>query len=466
MTDPDRQAKLEEAFRQEQIKHNTKLLEEGGMEEVFKNSEELSGKRTSTRYKNGRGWGVGLTPLSESLLPNGKTLSGCGGMPSVNSENLTQEQLLELRNNSTLVKKEVMPDGTVKEILSMEDTSKYRNMMLPKEPKGYPPLNTALSVAGADYERMMSRPKDNPIVGMHIQCLYALPDGEQQLAVWQISSCQRWIKNGQKIIYPTPEIVEACKNTDAMSSVMGKDIKTTHPSFLLVMPKGCGWVNSAGSEVSHVIVNLMENEGIRAKFGEDAVINYEMPGARYLVLSMYWDDGGVQNMSVPIDSEDRSIGELLKEYTGEEHHIHSYLDNIISEEERESDSLIGYKIADFVFNTFLVMQSYPQYITTTEQKHRGLDSKKRNKTTKVSVIATPTAMRQQVPHTPKESVDKGGTREIKTHIRRGHWRRQRHLEQWEIDNPEAHIVIMPDGGHAHMRWIRPVMVEGSKGTDK
>jgi len=455
-----RQAKREEAFLKEQRKYNDKLKEEGGMDEAF-----AKANRTCRggRYKDNRGFGI---PAHNNFNNIGKTMNRSMGMPSVNADNLTQEQLEMLRTNSSLIEKEVLPDGTVKELLCLEDVSKQRNMLLPKEPKGYPQLNSALSVAGADYERMMGREKINPLIGMHLQCLYALPDGEQQLAVWQIASCQRWVKNGHKIIYPTPEIVEACKNTDAMSSVMGKDIKTTHPSFLLVMPKGCGWVNSAGSEVSHVIVNLMENESIRAKFGEGAVVNYEMPGDRYLVLSMYWDDCGVQNMSVPIDDDKMTIGELLKVYTGEEHHIHSYLDNIISEEERESDSLIGFKIADFVFNTFLVMQSYPQYITTTEQKHRGLDSKKRNKTTKVSVIATPTAMRQQVPHTPKESVDKGGTREIKTHIRRGHWRRQRHLEQWEIDNPEAHIVIMPDGGHAHMRWIRPVMVEGSKGTDK
>ena len=108
------------------------------------------------------------------------------------------------------------------------------------------------------------------------------------------------------------------------------------------------------------------------------------------------------------------------------------------------------------------MQSYPEYLTTTTHRARGFNTKKMSRQVKVSILGVPSDLRQKVSLTPSDKKDSDGTRTLKTHMRRGHWRRQRHNIQWEADNPEVSVVIMTDGGNAHMVWIRPVMVEGNK----
>jgi len=178
---------------------------------------------------------------------------------------LTPEELKELRNES--VNREIVdtPEGLM-EILMFEEIHNYRRMILPEPPKGYPELNLALSHASADYERMLIRPPNHGIVQHHLKTLANLPQGEQHLTTWQVASCQKWIEDGKRTVYPTAEIVEACKHTDAMKGVFGNDIKTTLPSFLLVMPEGTEWENSSGATVSHIIVNIMEDQDIVARF--------------------------------------------------------------------------------------------------------------------------------------------------------------------------------------------------------
>jgi len=350
-----------------------------------------------------------------------------------------------------------------------EEMKKSRRMILPDPPQGYPELNLALSHSGADYERMMLCPPNHAITQHNLNTLANLPEGERHLQVWQVANCQKWIKDGKRIIYPTAEIVDACKQTDAMKGVYGNDLKMTLPSFLLVMPEGTEWSNSSGSTTSHIIVNIREDQDIVARFASsNAEVSLKMPSKRYITLSNYWDDFGVQNMSCPIDDDDITIGEMLKVYTGEEHHISSRSDKFISEEEKLSDSECGYLISDFVCSVLLIMQSYPEYVTTKEKKMRGLDSKKRNQKVKVTTIATPSNLRQSVEFNPSKNKDpKGGTApDRKTHIRRGHWRRQRHKPNWEINNPDVPVVILPDGEHAHMKWIRPLVIRCNGDDDE
>jgi len=373
---------------------------------------------------------------------------------------LTPEELNELRNESVNRKIVDTPEGQM-EILMFEEMKNYRRTILPDPPKGFPEMNIALSHASADYERMLLRPPNHAIVLHHLKTLMNLPQGEQHLSTWQVASCQKWIEDGKRTVYPTAEIVDACKHTDAMKGVYGEDIKTTLPSFLLVMPEGTEWENSSGATVSHIIVNIMEDQDIVARFASsNADVSLKMPSKRYIMLSIYWDDFGVQNMSVPMDEDGLPIGELLRKYTEEDHHIAARSDTLLSEEELLSDSECGYEISDFVCNVLLIMQSYPEYVTTKEKKMRGLDSKKKNKKVKVATIATPSNLRQSVEFNPSDNKDsKGGKApDRKTHIRRGHWRRQRHKPNWEIDNRDIPVVIMPDGGHAHMKWIRPLVI--------
>jgi len=419
-------------------------------------------KRDATAENNQR-W----IERTQSLPLRGNLKDGCPTF-HIDENALSPEELNELREGSSHSEIINTPEGQA-EILMFEESHNYKRMILPTQPKGYPELNLALSHAGADYERMLHRPTNHGIVQHHLRKLNELPHGERQLAVWQIASCQRWLKNGLRTVYPTTEIVNACKHTDAMKGVYGADIRTTLPSFLLVMPSGTEWKNSSGSTVSHIIVNLMEDEKIVAKFAtSNADISLEMPSKRYLVLSIYWDDFGVQNMSVPMDEDGLPIGKLLKRYTGKDHHIPAHSDFLLSEEERQSDSDCGYQIGDFIANVLLIMQSYPEYVTSKEKKMRGLDTKKRNRKIKVSTIATPSNLRQTVEFNPSKHKEyKGGSApDRKTHIRRGHWRRQRHKLQWEVDHPEIHAVIMPDGGHAHMKWIRPLVIRCNEDEDK
>jgi len=359
-----------------------------------------------------------------------------------------------------------LPPELEKLIRRHEDIDSYRNMVLPKPPKGYPCLPRRAAEASAEYERMMHRKKDNPMCELFFMAFQEIGGeggGDRTLAFWEIAGIQRWIKSGQRVFYATPEITEACKNTDAMTSVTGEDIRISHPSFMLVVPESHGWTNIDGDKVSHIVVNVMEEESMVARFGGEYISKMGMPSRKYVLLSLFWNNYAIQNCCLPLEEDGATIGELFHKYSNE--HIGSSLDVFLSEEVKKSDTEIGFKIADFVANVLLVMQSYPEYIQTVETRARGLDTKKLKKTIKISTIATTSNLRQQVSHVPPSNAE--GTRSgknIKTHMRRGHWRRQRHSLKWEVDNPDVRVVIMPDGGHAHMRWIRPLIIQGKEET--
>ena len=344
--------------------------------------------------------------------------------------------------------------------------AKQRQLVLPRPPKGYPTMPAHLSESAAHYERMwVSGDGDDEydVAKLQYDCFNQLSKDEKMLAHWEISGVQRWVSQGFRTIYPTPEIVEACKHTDVMSSVMGNDIQISVPSFLLVMPNGCGWVNEFGIKASHVVVNLREEESVITKFCEGVSVEMPMPSPRYLTVTVFWDDFASQSSCIPFEDNEKTLGEIINKYTtNTEHHISSRMDALLSEEQMEGDRKVAHDIDVFIANALLIMQSYPEYLTTTTHRARGLDTKKMTRKVKVSMFATPSNLRQKVSYTPKENKKSNGTRTVKMHMRKGHWRRQRHNSQWEVDNPEVKVVVMPDSGHAHMTWIRPVMVEGNQ----
>jgi hypothetical protein len=353
------------------------------------------------------------------------------------------------------------PSKKISEVL-YDDSIKQRNLVLPKPPKGYDTIPKHLAQAAAHYERMWLQ-SDEKVASFQRDCFNSLAKGEQLLAHWEISGVQRWILNGFRTIYPTKEILEACINTDVMSTVMGSDIRNSVPSFMLVMPRGSEFTSGVDSEVkaSHIIVNLREDEDVVTRFGAGIETIMGMPSKRYLTVSIFWEDLASQSSCIPLEEDDLTLGDIINKYVGNTmHHIQSRMDAMITEEEAKADRETGYAIDVFIANALLIMQSYPEYLTTATHKARGLDTKKMNRKVKVSMFATPSNLRQKVSMTPSEQKDSNGTRAVKTHMRKGHWRRQRHNSEWEVDNPEVAIVLMTDGGHAHMVWIRPVMVEG------
>jgi hypothetical protein len=361
---------------------------------------------------------------------------------------------------------ELSPDQRMRIAAAMkeENPKKQRPMMLPPPPKGFPKVPSRLAFGGAEFERMMLRDRESLFTQFTYQEFTALPEGDQILTHWEIAGVQRWLQHGKRVFYPTVEITQACKNTDALKTVTGRDVLVSHPSFLMVVPEGEEWDNGRGSTVTSVVVNIMENEPIDILFAKECRTAMHMPNARFLTLSIYWSDDGVQSMCIPL-VDDCLIADSFSKYSKE--HIDSVSDDFIEPEEQEVDTSVGFEIGNFVMNTLLVMQSYPEYITTVEKRMRRLDEKKVKGRIKISTIATPTNLRQQVPHTPPKIGDpKSSILKRKTHIRRGHWRRQRHKPEWEMDNPDKLVVIMPDGGHAHMVWIQPLLIQSQQEDDE
>jgi len=339
-----------------------------------------------------------------------------------------------------------------------------RSLVLPKPPKGYNNIPKYLAESAPQYEHMwVDKTKGSLFGEAMLEGFSQSTKHEQMLAHWEIAGVQRWINHGFRAIYPTPEIIEACKHTDVMSSVMGSDIRASIPSFMLVVPKGYEWVNVVGVKASHVVVNIRENEDIYSRYGKGYEMKMPMPSPRYLTVTIFWEDYCTQSSCVPLEEGEQTLGEIIKKYTvDDEHHIVSRIDALLTEEQQKSDRKVGHAIDEFIANALLIMQSYPEYLTTTTHRARGFNTKKMSRQVKVSILGVPSDLRQKVSLTPSDKKDSDGTRTLKTHMRRGHWRRQRHNIQWEADNPEVSVVIMTDGGNAHMVWIRPVMVEGNK----
>ena len=340
-----------------------------------------------------------------------------------------------------------------------------RSLVLPKPPKGYNNIPSHLSYASTQYEIMLMR---TGVVGDKSgQLMYDQfkqhTKSEQMLGHWEISGVQRWITHGFRTIYPSSEIMDACKNTEVLTSVMGSDIRVSIPSFMIVIPKGKEWVDTRGAKATHIVVNVREDEPTVTYFGGEITQTMPMPSPRYLTVTLFWDNLMSQSSCIPLEEDNQSLGEIISKYTtGGEHHIASRQDALLTNDDMEGDRKIGHDVDEFVANALLIMQSYPEYLSTTVKKARGFNTKKMTRKVKVSMFATPSHLRQTVYSTPKGKKDRDGTRTLKTHMRRGHWRRQRHNIQWEADNPEVSVVIMADGGNAHMVWIRPVMVEGNK----
>lgn len=331
-----------------------------------------------------------------------------------------------------------------------------------KQPQGYdtPPNRFGESLQVATHLLGPTTPTTKRIVDV----AQSLPKTDYCLLLWEIIGMQRWSQFGMPSLYASDDIVWACKNTEAMNTVTGNDIKTTFPSVLINIPRSQQWKNRGGCRVSHIILNVYDdNQNITARLGgvEESIV---MPDVRYLMLNCFWTDFGCQSITVPLKA-DVSVKESFDAVAAGDPLVSAFQTPQMVEL-AEDDEVIGWQIAECVTNMMLVMQSYPKYITKSQVKTRLPGQRKaKAKTTRV-ILGKPSDLRQEVEHDPRKPESensKGSENHRRPHLRSGHWRRQRHRDDWELANPDVGIVVMPDGGHAHMAHIEPLWIEPSQG---
>ena len=235
-----------------------------------------------------------------------------------------------------------------------------------KPPAGYDPppkrfnesLTTALALLGPT----------TPITQKIVDFAQSLPKTDYCLLLWEILGMQRWSQFGMPSLYASDEIVWACKNTEAMKTVTGNDIKTTLPSVMINIPRSQQWQNRAGCRVSHIILNVYDdNQKITARLGgvEESLV---MPDVRYLMLNCYWTDLGCQSITVPLKA-DVSVKESFDAVAAKGPLVPVFQTPQMMEL-AEDDEAIGWQIAECVTNMMLIMQSYPKYITKSQVKTR------------------------------------------------------------------------------------------------
>jgi hypothetical protein len=341
-----------------------------------------------------------------------------------------------------------------------------KNYVAPKPPTGYdmPPFRFTESVK---VSAEMLGP-DTLITRQMLQTVKAMPHTDYTLMMWELAGVQRWIKYGMPNLFPSDEIVWGCQNTEALTSVTGRDLKTTYPSVMIHIPRRHRWQNGSGHGVSHLIVNVYDGiDEIISKFGDSEALSIKMPDSdRYLMINAFWDDLGCQSLSVPL-YDDVSIRSAFEDVAKDGPMVSAFQTPQLMEYV-EDDERIGWDMAEAVVNMMLIMQSYPEYITKTKVKTRMPGAKKAKGQTDRIMLGKPSNLRQQVaadPGTGASENSNGSEKHRRPHLRSGHWRRQRHRADWELANPDVGIVVMPDGGHAHMVHIEPLWIDPSQGDN-
>lgn len=293
-----------------------------------------------------------------------------------------------------------------------------------------------------------------------LDILPTLPPDSFQLHVKQICNIQRWQRDNGVTIFPSSDLVEKCLHTDALSTVAGSDIRVTYPSILFTLPRHHAF-QLDNSRIGHLLVTIFdEHESLHPILNSRRFTCLRMErAARHLLINAFWDINYTNTISCPLS--DKPIEATLEWLY--QHHIADTARAPASTAEIEETLCVGQWATPLVINFLLLMQSYPNYIQQAEPRHQRA-AIYRDRPRPLSLMLSdprplcPSTVGPPHPHdtVPATSIHR------RMHWRRGHWRRQPHTQAWLdaaiLANNAPTEIILPDGRHAHMAWIRPVLV--------
>ena len=278
----------------------------------------------------------------------------------------------------------------------------------------------------------------------------------RNLVMYPAACGQRWMSRGGRICYPDADVVNSAMRSK-LKGVKGTDILNTYPSIMFCYPTGIPGLPT------HTLINLFDEDEShlslrhsKAKPGEPDYTCFRQPHPkakgphRPIYLEHWYEDSNLDTYSV------LSLGDYDIEQTADQ------MENMWHMDADDAAMDAGEKAFHLTMNLLLIMQASPQYIVDVETRQRVF-GKKKGTTVKSNIRLTrPTRLVQQVPFDPSQPSHVRGSGTVSPHWRGGFWRRQRHSTAWEVENPDVGVIVMPDGGRAHMVHIEPVWVDGGR----
>lgn len=297
--------------------------------------------------------------------------------------------------------------------------------------------------------------------------LRTLKTGSLELYVKQVSNIQFWQRTNGVTVFPSEDLVRMCLRTDSMSGVLGSDIKASFPTVLFALPESCAYKVDSHRSIGHLLVTLHDSETkLKAVIDKEPIELAMPPGARHLLITAFWNEVYVNNFSIPLRNEPikDSLDQVRAHFIADERRIAAMSQEQVTREQEETTSISEWACA-MSLNFFLLMQSYPQFVTRMSEKHeRSHVYVKKPKPLTFSLSRVRSLLpKAVVDGEAVEEEHRGGSHNSpNAHWRRGHWRRQPHSTFWFTKSLEQGAapkeIDLADGRKAHMVWIEPVFV--------
>lgn len=332
-----------------------------------------------------------------------------------------------------------------------------------KPPTGYSrPCETALS----DFSVFGNMMHKTPEAIRLFKSLSRLTGEDLIIRLTHMHIIQTWLAENGPTFFVDPDILQACEKTDVLGCIQGSDLKVVYPSGYFCLPSGMGHKSPFSDDSVHhiwfkfiekgdpITIYLNGGKGPPRHSDETPLI----ADSRKLMLISYWDKAhDSQSYNLPLDIPGKTLAESIKHYS---EIITVDASRPLEQAQTEAETVdFGLRAGALVCNLCLIMQSYPQYLAKLG-KEASFRQNFANQTPPQSMLIRRSKERdlQQIvrPHDSHEGDPTG--RAVSTHWRRGHWRRQPHGVRWEVENPDAKIIVLDDERHAHMQWLEPMLI--------
>lgn len=292
---------------------------------------------------------------------------------------------------------------------------------IPVPPRGFPIppswLNTFINKA-------VFATKNQAIMDqIRVQQQDGLPIGNQRTLV--ICACSLLAENGMRTVFPSPEVVSACMNSNALDSVSVSDIREPYREFMFYLPSEPSIFMDGGN-------------------GRRLICMIVVFHPTTIFILPIDDLQAPYPLAIPRD--EMMVAESVRKTCDPQ-----YQTNV----PRETWSMAE-KALNLASSMLLLMQSYPSYVHEFRSKHRSGGRARVGKHLRIGLPdSLARTIRVGMDHRGEHL---GGT--VAPHWRRGHWRRQPHGNRWAMEHPDVAPIIDHRGRACHMDWLIPVFVSG------
>lgn len=342
---------------------------------------------------------------------------------------------------------------------------------LPRRPLGYPDPHPSFYLA---IKEALAELNNTPAGLIERNKVAYLPTTTQKLIWMQKLNLAKWLDTNGPTIFVDPALVEACLLTDVIKTLTPADIKTVWPSVLYVLPKNLGFISpTTGATINYLFCSIFDDAS-GFTIGKNDYIQLEIDNGdpnfkgwkgREMLSTAFWQEAPeCSSANTPLFRDCTlydTILEIQQSYIPDADRQSRMTERDIRREEIEADSLSIWSHS-LIFNFNLLAQSYPEYFHKAPERdcERSYIGSKHVARPITYHLSRPASLRQVVVDSGETHDTTATGRHVRSHWRRGHWRRQPHTEQWTILNPLIASRTFPDGRLYHMVWLEPQLILG------